>query len=111
MQDLRDALFGSHEAEGGEEALDVLEELKLMPAGSAAELPEDDDAQTHEGEAATDDEDPLLAALGFDASSLDALQARTGLPTPHLQAQLLTLELDGKVARLPGGLFQRMAAS
>ena len=94
-----------------EVAQDVLEELKLMPAGSAAELPEDDDAQTHEGEAATDDEDPLLAALGFDASSLDALQARTGLPTPHLQAQLLTLELDGKVARLPGGLFQRMAAS
>lgn len=92
-----------------EVAQDVLEELKLMPAGSVAEPPEPGDAQTREDEA-SEDEDPLLAALGFDASSLDALQARTGLPTPHLQAQLLTLELDGKVARLPGGLFQRLAA-
>ena len=93
-----------------EVAQDVLEELKLMPASPAAEPLPTDDAQTQEAEAATEDEDPLLAALGFDASSLDALQARTGLPTPHLQAQLLTLELDGKVARLPGGLFQRLAA-
>ncbi|MGV8805131.1 MAG: DNA-processing protein DprA [Polaromonas sp.] len=54
--------------------------------------------------------DPLLEALGFDATSLDALQARTGLDTARLQAQLLELELDGQVARLPGGLFQRMAA-
>ena len=54
--------------------------------------------------------DPLLEALGFDATSLDALQARTGLDTARLQARLLELELDGQVARLPGGLFQRMAA-
>ena len=92
-----------------EVAQDVLEELKLMPTASDAEPTDPDDAQTREDEA-SEDEDPLLAALGFDASSLDALQARTGLPTPHLQAQLLTLELDGKVARLPGGLFQRLAA-
>ena len=93
-----------------EVAQDVLEELKFMPAGSAADPSDPDDAQIREDDAATEDEDPLLAALGFDASSLDALQARTGLPTPNLQAQLLTLELDGKVARLPGGLFQRLAA-
>jgi DNA processing protein len=42
--------------------------------------------------------------------SLDALQARTGLETARLQAQLLELELNGQVARLPGGLFQRLAA-
>lgn len=52
--------------------------------------------------------DALLNALGYEASSLDALQARTGLPTPQLQATLLTLELAGQVARLPGGLFQRI---
>ncbi|WP_457851494.1 DprA-like winged helix domain-containing protein [Curvibacter cyanobacteriorum] len=52
--------------------------------------------------------DALLTALGYEASSLDALQARTGLPTPQLQAALLTLELAGQVARLPGGLFQRI---
>ena len=51
----------------------------------------------------------LLAALGFDPVSLDALQARTGIETGHLQAQLMTLELQGAVARLPGGMFQRTA--
>ena len=54
------------------------------------------------------DEGSLLKALGHDPVSLDALQARTGLPTPDLQAQLLELELDGHIARLPGGLFQRL---
>ena len=49
----------------------------------------------------------LLQALGFEPSSLDALQARTGLDTPHLQAELMGLELQGRVMRLTGGLFQR----
>ena len=53
----------------------------------------------------------MLEALGADPVSLDALQARTGLDTPTLQARLLTLELDGRVGRLPGGLFQRLALS
>ena len=53
--------------------------------------------------------DPLLQALGYDPVGLDALIARTGMPAPQLQAQLLELELAGRVARLPGGLFQRIA--
>lgn len=93
-----------------EVAQDVLEELRPMPAGSgaapAAPPPEGDEAD----EAPGGHDDPLLTALGFDAVGLDALQARTGLDTAHLQAQLLELELGGQVARLPGGLFQRMAA-
>lgn len=56
-----------------------------------------------------EDETPLLAALGTDPVSLDALQARTGLPIAQLQAQLTVLELEGRVARLPGGLLQRLA--
>lgn len=51
----------------------------------------------------------LLQAMGYDAVGLDALQARSGLPTQNLLAQLLTLELQGLVARRAGGLFQRMA--
>ena len=47
-------------------------------------------------------------AGGFDPVGLDALQARCGLATADLQAQLMALELDGQVARLPGGLFQRL---
>ena len=53
----------------------------------------------------------LLATLGFDAVSLDTLQARTGLETARLQAQLLELELGGQLARLPGGLFQRLVVA
>lgn len=62
---------------------------------------------------ATDDEDlapqGLLAQMGHDPVSLDALGARTGRSAADLQVELLELELDGRVARLPGGLFQRMA--
>ena len=56
-------------------------------------------------------DDALLKAMGFDPVSLDALQARTGLATAHLQARLLELELDGHLARLPGGMLQRSGAA
>lgn len=79
-----------------ESAQDVLEDLRfVLPAqGPSTAMAEADDT-------------PLLQALGHDPVSLDALQARTGLDTPSLQAELLELELDGQVQRLPGGLFQR----
>lgn len=95
-----------------EVAQDVLEELNLATKGlaesvaSASPQSADGDDEANERHA----DAPLLAALGFDAVSLDALQARTGLDTARLQAQLLELELNGQVARLPGGLFQRLAA-
>ncbi len=54
-------------------------------------------------------ESPLLDAIGFNPLGLDALLARTGLDTPTLQARLMELELEGHIARLPGGLFQRLA--
>lgn len=86
-----------------ETAQDVLEELKLGSAGEDTVLPDEQDESL-----AAPQSSGLIDALGYDPVSLDALQARTGWPTPQLQAQLMTLELDGKVARLPGGLFQRM---
>jgi DNA processing protein len=52
-------------------------------------------------------ENPLLAALGYEPTSLDALQARTGLPTDTLLVQLMTLELEGAVRVLPGGRYER----
>lgn len=54
---------------------------------------------------------PLLQAMGYDPTGLDALSARTGLDAATLQVQLLELELDGLVAPLPGGLFQRTATA
>ena len=106
-----------------ETAQDVLEELRI-PLASIRPLNDDKDKDKDDGddEGEGEDEAPehvssslaegdssFLAALGFDIVSLDALQARTGLPTPELQARLLELELDGFVRRLPGGLFQRVA--
>lgn len=85
-----------------ESAQDILEELRLAPpaaAGAAAD-----------GDADATPVDPLLAALGEDPVTIDALMARTGSPAAALSARLLDLELDGHVARLPGGLYQRRHA-
>jgi DNA processing protein len=90
-------------------AQDVMEELNMLPAGlvgSPGNAPSSGDSDTEPSP-----EGPLLAALGFDAVSLDELQARTGLNTPELQAQLLEMELQGQVARLPGGYFQRLTVA
>lgn len=84
-----------------ETAQDVLEEFPLArPQPSAAPAPEETPTR----------EDGILAALGFDPVSLDALVARTGVAASYLQAKLLELELQGDLARLPGGLFQRVGA-
>jgi DNA processing protein len=61
------------------------------------------------GSVSTDAEpDPLLAAMGYDPVNQDALQARTGMSTAELGARLLELEMMGRVARLPGLMFQRL---
>jgi DNA processing protein len=90
-----------------ESVQDILEELQSSAPvvgasfGSAAKA-------TGSSEAT---ENPLLDAIGYDAVSLDALVARTGWSVPELQVKLLDLELDGAIARLPGGLFQRVATA
>ena len=53
---------------------------------------------------------PVLDQMGFTPISLDALQIHCNLETSVLQSELLSLELDGCVARMPGGLFQRLKA-
>ena len=53
----------------------------------------------------------LLAALGHDPVTVDALAARTGLPADRLAGRLLELELAGRLQRLPGGLLQRRMAT
>ncbi len=83
-----------------ESAQDVLEELR-WPDAPVQSL-------QHPTQTASADQG-LLAQMGHDPIGLDALQARCGLPTADLQAQLLELELAGQVARLPGGAFQRLS--
>ena len=94
-----------------ESANDVLDELRTAP--SHHRVP-----QVHCDPDLLEHIDPdfapqtgLLACLGFDPVGLDLLQIRSGLDTPQLQAELMALELQGRVARLPGGLYQRLASN
>ena len=51
----------------------------------------------------------LRVVLADSGEDFAALGARTGWSAADLNVRLLALELDGQVARLPGGLFQRRA--
>jgi DNA processing protein len=104
-----------------ESAQDVLEDLQLAPRLSLAlqDAPDENDKNKNKNESESDRtdesdqslhrENPLLQAMGWAPISLDDLQALSGLAIGPLQAQLMALELDGEVARLPGGLLQRIA--
>lgn len=82
-----------------ESAEDILEELRLPAARAAAPA----------GGAATDARaQRLLDALGHDARDPDTLAERSGLAAAEVAALLTQLELDGLVAALPGGLYQRV---
>ncbi len=57
----------------------------------------------------TSGNDDLLKALGHVPCELDELVDRTGLSADLLLGELLTLELDGLIATLPGNRYQRLA--
>jgi DNA processing protein len=80
-----------------ESADDVLEELGVSRSSSRA------------ARATPSAEHVLLAHLGDDPCSLDLLCQRSGLTADTVSAMLLQLELEGRVATLPGGRFQRMS--
>ena len=50
----------------------------------------------------------LLVAMGYDPVSVDALVERTGAAVQSITAELMTLELDGRIASLSGGFWQRL---
>ena len=79
-----------------ESAQDVLEEFG-MAEGADQAVP------------ITSDGHALLDQLGFEPCDIGRLMARTGLTTEVLSAMLLELELEGKIASLPGGLYQRIS--
>lgn len=81
-----------------ETANDVLEELGNFPC------PEEQLETTP-----TDDEHPVLAAIGHDPCSLDDLVDYTGQSAEQLLPELLILELSGKIAPLPGNRYQRLS--
>ncbi len=98
-----------------ESAQDVLEELRMpvdpKRAGTTVFGTAEADTESSAVLETQPTESPLLQALGFDPMGVDALVARTGLDAASLQVELLELELDGRVARLPGGLYQRLGSA
>jgi DNA processing protein len=85
-----------------ETAADVLEELGFLAT------PELATAASHPTAPAAGAAARVLAALGHDPAGLDALTARTGLPTDAVAAALVELELSGQVASVPGGSYLRL---
>jgi len=83
-------------------ASDIVDEL--APLVGVARMASPPPAQ----ERAPSAKDPVLDSLGFDPIGLDELVARTGRSAAELSARLLDLELQGRVARLPGQRFQRV---
>ena len=89
-----------------ESAEDVLAELSgFRPSGAASTV-----APRHEpaARAPRAREGDLLAHMGHDPVDVDSLCSRAGLSAEQVASQLLRLELDGRVASLPGGLYQRL---
>ena len=76
-------------------AQDILEELGRFSASTTLQ-------------SSVLEEHPLLMHLGFDPVDMDSLSQRSGLTIGALSAILLQLELDGNIATLPGGLYQRI---
>lgn len=83
-----------------DDARDILDELGFAAGAASKEAgraPEPDAAMQ-----------ALLDSLGFDPCGIDTLSDRSGLTAERLYAMLLQLELEGRVANLPGGRFQRI---
>lgn len=93
---------------------DILEELdwhdQRSEKGQASASPLPTPSVTATGQETRTDADELLTLIGFDPCSIDELAARSGLSIEILSQQLLQLELDGHLANLPGGRFQRISA-
>jgi DNA processing protein len=50
----------------------------------------------------------LLRHMGHDPVDVDSLCSRASMSAEQVSSELLRLELDGRVAALPGGLYQRL---
>jgi DNA processing protein len=46
--------------------------------------------------------------MGHDPVDVDSLCTRAGMSAEQVSSELLRLEIDGHVAALPGGLYQRL---
>ncbi len=96
-----------------ESAADILDELawqqRLAPPLLREDRPQGESLAAYPVRALPEaPSDPVLDALDGAPTTLDALAQRTGLTLDALSAKLLTLELDGRIASLPGGRYQKI---
>jgi DNA processing protein len=88
-----------------ENPADVVSELRIPQCGQRLTDPA---VRRRELPALDKEYEMLLDALGFEPATIDDLVARTGLPGGAVASMLLILELDGCVAALPGGRYDRI---
>lgn len=81
-------------------ANDILDELE-WPAQPSSDVLEG-------GETAAEGPISLIDAFDYEPASIDALAERSGLTSDTVCAMLLQLELEGRIACLPGGLYQKI---
>lgn len=85
-----------------ENTQDILDELNYQPAKNITHEVEKNNIDD------TNENTQLLKYLGYDSTNIDTLCAHSGLTAEAVSAMLLTLELDGVIASLPGGYYQRI---
>ncbi len=97
-----------------DEANDILVELQWQHSNWAS--PPNQNSSTGaalEGDAdeniGAEANDPILTAMGYDAVSIDALMERVALPAEQVMARMSELEINGIIAPLPGGRYQRLS--
>ena len=86
---------GATLVEGVEDILAVLDWRRSVASGAAPASPGGEHA--------------LLQAMGFGPVSIDQIAVHTGMHAAELAAALSRLEVEGLVASLPGGKYQRAA--
>lgn len=102
---------GARLVESVDEVLDALRPLaQALGAELAARLDDDGNGAPAAGGGWRDDPDyrRLLDALGHEPTALEELAERTGLGAAALSSMLLMLELEGVVAGLAGGRYERL---
>jgi len=75
---------------------DILSELGVAPRAGLKRAP----APSHF----------LLAAMGFDALTVDEILARTGTTFASIAVELSALEIDGRIEALAGGRYQQVVS-
>jgi len=82
----------------------------VATAATTASSDEADDAASNgvRSKANGTADDPVLTVMGYDPIDADTLQTRCALSTSELNAVLTQLELEGHIARLADGRWQRM---